>query len=112
MMGIILIIVGVALLFSFGFMISDADLTTGKSFKEPPRYFITIVLFLSGWFITIYGILYTTRHFEDVDILAKFVNHDKTVITSEADKLQAVTLEINGVEYTFYLTDEEIKTNK
>ena len=111
-MGIILIIIGVALLFSFGFMVSDADLTTGKSFKEPPRYFITIVLFLSGWFTVIYGILYTTRHFEDVDILAKFVNHDKTIITSEGDKLQAVTLEINGVEYTFYLTDEEIETNK
>ena len=82
------------------------------SADKPARYFILSVTFFAGWFITIYGILYTTRHFEDVDILAKFVNHDKTVITSEGDKLQSVTLEINGVEYTFYLSDETVQTTR
>ena len=48
-----------------------------------------------------------SRHFEDVQILAKYVDHDKTIITSEGDKLQEVTLEINGKTYTFTLTSDE-----
>ena len=63
--------------------------------------------FCLAFFSLIYGIVYMSRHFEDVQILAKYVDHDKTIITSEGDKLQEVTLEINGKTYTFTLTSKE-----
>jgi hypothetical protein len=102
-MGVIFIVSGLFLLSSFGFLIEIYS----KHHCTGSTYFVLITIVLSGIFSFIYGIVYLSRHFEDVQILAKYVNHDKTIITSEGDKLQEVTLEINGKTYTFTLTSDE-----
>lgn len=91
---------------SFGFLIGDSNICGKGSFKWS-IYFVLITIVLSGIFSFIYGLVYLSRHFSDVQILAKYVDHDKTIITSEGDKLQEVTLEINGKTYTFTLTSKE-----
>jgi hypothetical protein len=102
-MGVIFVVFSLFLLGSSGFLIDDLD----RHHYNWSRYFVLITVFLSGIFSLIYGIVYMSRHFEDVQILAKYVDHDKTIITSEGDKLQEVTLEINGKTYTFTLTSDE-----
>lgn len=102
-MGVIFVVFGLFLLSSFGFLIEIYS----KHYCTWSTYFVLITIVLSGIFSFIYGIVYLSRHFEDVQILAKYVNHDKTIITSEGDKLQEVTLEINGKTYTFTLTSDE-----
>ena len=105
-MGVIFVVSGLFLLGSFGFLIGNSNIC-GKHPYNWSTYFVLITIALSGIFSFIYGIVYLTRHFDDVQILAKYVNHDKTIITSEGDKLQEVTLEINGKTYTFTLTSDE-----
>ena len=81
-MGVIFVVSGLFLLGSFGFLIGDSNIC-GKYPYNWSTYFVLIIIVLSGIFSFIYGIVYLSRHFEDVQILAKYVNHDKTIITSE-----------------------------
>lgn len=105
-MGVIFVVSGLFLLGSFGVLIGKSNICCKHPYNWS-TYFVFITIVLSGIFSFIYGLVYLSRHFDDVQILAKYVDHDKTVIISEGDKLQEVTLEINGKTYTFTLTSEE-----